>query len=65
MSDAMGWKRKQWDNKKITVVRRNSFVRRCKNCGSDQPAGSKAKKCWFCGKPVDTKVGHEQRHHTS
>lgn len=57
----MGWKRKEWDKKKITVISRRSFVRICKNCSTHQAVGSKAKKCWFCSKPVDTKVDDERK----
>lgn len=52
----MGWRRKAWDRKKITVFMKNRFIRICKNCGVEQHPGAKSKKCWKCGKLVDTKV---------
>lgn len=38
---------------KVTVVKRNTFIRICKNCKVEQKAGSTSKKCWHCSKPVN------------
>lgn len=38
---------------KVTVLKRNTFIRICKNCQTEQKAGSISKKCWRCGKLVN------------
>lgn len=37
----------------VSVVKRNTFIRICKNCKVEQKPGSTSKKCWKCAKPVN------------